>query len=130
MSDIFPPTKQRPALLKLAAALGSRPSALRRDECGDWRIEGHQGYVYAVPGGFSIFVLTETARAWTYAQRALSFATLAQDGDTEGSLFLDRLPTNEEAKIIRRACGIPKRVERSEATIAAMRERLAKVRSS
>ena len=44
--DIFPTTKQRAALLKLTKALVSRGSALRRDECGDWRIEGSSGHVY------------------------------------------------------------------------------------
>jgi hypothetical protein len=127
--DIFAPTKQRAALLKLTKALVSRDSALRRDECGDWCIEGSSGHVYAVPGtldqpkrpGFSIYVLTETARAWTYALRALSFAKVIADGDTEGGLFLDRLPTKDEAGLIRRYCGIPKRREVSEAELDRLR---------
>src|ERR1700730_12282091 len=37
--DIYPPAKQRPALLQLAAHLDSRTSALRRDECfGHWTV--------------------------------------------------------------------------------------------
>jgi hypothetical protein len=127
--DKFPPTAQRKALLKLATALNSSPTALRRDECGDWRINGSSGHVYAIPSalarqgtiaqprsgaqpsrkGFAIYVMTETSRQWTFAQRALSFATLMQDGDTEGSMFLDRLPTKDEADIIRKAVGIRKR---------------------
>ena len=35
MTDAFPPTRQRPALLELVKALGCRDNALRRDECGD-----------------------------------------------------------------------------------------------
>jgi hypothetical protein len=127
--DKFPPTAQRKALLKLATALNSSPTALRRDECGDWRINGSSGHVYAIPSalarqgtiaqprsgaqpsrkGFAIYVMTETSRQWTFAQRALSFATLMQDGDTEGSMFLDRLPTKDEADVIRKAVGIRKR---------------------
>ena len=127
--EIFPATKQRTALIKLVSALGCRAATLRRDECGDWRIEGSSGHVYAVPGaldqpkrpGFAIFVMTESARAWTYVQRALSFAKVIADGDAEGGLFLDRLPTKAEAALIRRYCGIPKRREVSEAELDRLR---------
>ena len=62
--DIFLPAKQRPALLALRDALGCRDNALRRDECGDWRVEGRFSHIYAVPGsldrpdtpGFQIFI--------------------------------------------------------------------------
>jgi hypothetical protein len=50
MPDRYPPAMQRPALLKLAEALGCRDNALRRDECGDWRIVGRLGHIYAIPG--------------------------------------------------------------------------------
>jgi hypothetical protein len=68
MTDAFPPTRQRPALLELVKALGCRDKALRRDECGDWRVEGRSGHIYAVPGsldrpstrGFQIFIAGST----------------------------------------------------------------------
>jgi hypothetical protein len=118
MTDIFPPAKQRPALLAFRDALGCRDNALRRDECGDWAIFGKRGHVYAVPGtldrpktpGFQIVVQCETAREWSYARKALkSFAALANDGDEEGVLFLDRLPTAEEGEIIRQYVGVAKK---------------------
>ena len=43
--EIFPPTKQHSALLEFARAIGSRSRALRRDECGDWRINGKRGHI-------------------------------------------------------------------------------------
>jgi hypothetical protein len=46
------------------------------------------------------------------------FATVTQDGDEEGILWLDRLPTADEAKAIRRYLGIPKKAELSEETRA------------
>jgi hypothetical protein len=49
MTDKCPPTKQLPALLAFAEACGTRASALRRDECGDWAIWGSNGHVYAFP---------------------------------------------------------------------------------
>ena len=110
--DIFPPAKQRPALLALRDALGCRDNALRRDECGDWAIFGKRGHIYAVPGSldrFQIFI-AGTAREWSYARKALKpFAALTNDGDDEGVLFLDRLPTAEEAETIRQYVGVAKK---------------------
>ena len=50
MADIYPPTRQREALRKLAEAVGCRDVALRRDEVGDWRVVGKLGHIYAIPG--------------------------------------------------------------------------------
>jgi hypothetical protein len=128
MADIFPPTKQRPALLELAEALDSRPGALRRDECGDWAIFGRRGHIYAVPligpeevargvpitVGYQLVVGTDIehesgncVRRWSTYKR-LSFCQVTQDGDEEGCLILDRLPTKAEGAIIRDVVGIPK----------------------
>jgi hypothetical protein len=132
MADIYPPAVQRPALLKLAEALGCRDNALRRDECGDWAIFGRHGHIYAIPGtldrpktpGFQIFVLSEnmrtgavdrwTKQGWTYAKQALGFAGLTNDGGLEGAFFIDRLPTPAEADAIRRYVGIAKKREVSD----------------
>ena len=127
--DIFPTTKQRAALLKLTKALVSRDSALRRDECGDWRIEGSSGHVYAVPGtldqpnrpGFMLYVMPGSPKAWTFAKRALAFAEVINDGDEEGAFVMRRLPNADEAALIRRYCGIPKRREVSEAELDRLR---------
>jgi hypothetical protein len=118
MADIFPPSRQRPALLAFAAALNSSPMALRRDECLDWRICGSSGHVYAVPGGFQFWCSTRSKRAWSAATGALSFAELTQDGDDEGVHFLDRLPTQSEGEALRRYLGIAKRREVSAETLA------------
>jgi hypothetical protein len=100
MTDAFPPAVQRQALLELARALGCCDSALRRDECGGWRISGRHGHIYAAPGslerprtpGLQIVVLAWTARGWNAARKALEpFAHVTGDGNDEGMLFLDRL---------------------------------------
>jgi hypothetical protein len=120
--DRYPPALQRPALLELAKALGSRDRALRRDECGDWRINGAKGHVYAVPGGFQLMVTgCETARQWTAAKKALAFAKVTQDGDEEGGLMLGRLPTAGEASAMRHYLGVAKKRELSEADLARLR---------
>jgi hypothetical protein len=114
--------------MPFAKALGSRNSALRRDECGDWQILGTHGHVYAVCGlvgakppkaGFQAFVMGWTARGWKAAKDALP-GVVCNDGDDEGALFLDRLPTAAEATAIRKWCGIAKKREVSDAE----RERL------
>jgi hypothetical protein len=118
-------------LHQLAATIGSRNAALRRDECGEWRIEGRRGWVYAVFGtldrrdrpGFQIYCAPASARAWASAKKAMAFAELALDGDDEGLLFLARMPTPEEAAILRDKLGIAKKREISEAE----RKRLAGV---
>jgi hypothetical protein len=108
--DIFPPAEQRLALLALREALGGRDNALRRDECGDWAIFGKRGHIYAAPDGFQIVVQCDSAREWSYARKALkSFAALTNDGDEEGVVFLDRLPTVEEASTIRQYVGVAKK---------------------
>jgi hypothetical protein len=55
------------ALAVFAAALGSASRALRRDECGDPRINGKRGHIYAVPEGFQLYCVCESRKAWTYA---------------------------------------------------------------
>jgi hypothetical protein len=113
--DNYPPKVQRPALEPLAAALDSRSSALRRDECGDWSIFGNNGHIYAVPEGFQLMIGCDfdndrwtSAKGWESAKDRLAFGRVTQDGDMEGAIVLDRLPTQAEAKEIRIILGIPK----------------------
>jgi hypothetical protein len=109
--------------------LGNRDSALGRDECGDPRIDGQFGHIYAVPGGFQI-VFLGTARPWGYAKKAMSFAKVTHDGDEEGCLFLAGLPTESGAEAIRDKVGIPKkREERGRADQASRIRRCERVRA-
>ena len=78
MDTTYPHAKQRAALLKLVSALGCREAALRRDECGDWRIGGSNGHIFAVPGtldhpnrpGFMLYVMTASPKARSIADLA------------------------------------------------------------
>jgi hypothetical protein len=94
-----------------------------RYECGDPRINGKRGHIYAVPEGFQLYYVCESRKAWTYAKRALSFARVTQDGDEEGMLIMDRLPTAEEAEAIRSYLGINKEREYDDETLARLREK-------
>ena len=131
--DLFPPALQRQALLEFADALNSRPSALRRDACGDWRINGRHGHVYAVPGAFQILFFARNGvtdydgegphiEDYVRARRALIFCRLAQDGTGEGIFVLDRLPAPAEADVIRDVLGVLRRVVYSDEVLAAKRE--------
>lgn len=113
--DTYPATKQRAALLGFAEALGSRAAVLGRDECGDWRINGKAGHIYACPEGFQLCCLPASARAWGFAKQAMSsFARVTQDGDDEGWLVMARPPSASEAEIIRAKLGIAKKREVSD----------------
>jgi hypothetical protein len=67
---------------------------------------------------------------WAYVKKALDFCGVTNDGDGEGMLFLDRLPTPEEAEVIRDKLGIRKRVEYDEDTLARKREQALMARQS
>jgi hypothetical protein len=131
MADLYPPVRQRTALLSFAEALGSASTALRRDDNGDWRIKGKLGFIYAVQGllhqpareGFQLYCDRRTKQAWTWAKKLLCFCGVTQDGDTEGPLFLDRLSTSAEAETIRDVLGVAKRPVYDEEVMAQKRER-------
>jgi hypothetical protein len=135
MSDRFPPSKQRLALLAFAEACGTRADKLRRDDCGDWAIWGNNGHIYAVPEGFQLMIGCDfdngrwsSSRGWESAKKRLAFGTVTQDGDCEGSIILDRLPTQAEAKEIRAIMGIPKSIELSDEVLAARRAQFSTAR--
>lgn len=97
-------------LEKLLAAIDASQLGLRCDECDDYRINGKLGHIYSDGDGFLFYVSTgESARRWTSVKARLAFARVTQDGDDEGALRLDRLPTPAEAALIREALGIRKR---------------------
>jgi hypothetical protein len=99
--------------LKLLVALGARECALRLDECECWRIGGNRGHIYTWGDDQSwvMYCRCRSSKAWAFAKRRLAgYAKVTQDGDDEGCLRLDRLPTADEAATIRDLLGIPKRV--------------------
>ena len=132
--ETFNSAAQRARLLEFAGALGSRSSALQRDECGDWAIFGRYGHIFAVPlarraekTGFHIVYspcspLDKSPRAWGHARKAIgAFACLALHGGSGGTFLLDRLPTAAEATTLLGKLGIPKKRTLSEKTLASLR---------
>jgi hypothetical protein len=109
----------RSRLEMLLGALDASLTALRLDGCGDWAIFGKLGHIYVDGRGFLLYVTTgDSARRWFNVKQRLNFCRLTQDGDDEGCLHLDRLPTKTEASAIREALGIRKRRHPSPASTA------------
>jgi len=109
----------RVPLQALLAALHASPVALRRDlhrgegRKGDYGIHG-KGHICLDGDGFLLCVVAkderdQSPRRWTNVKQRLAFCRIMQDGDDEGGLHLDRLPTPAEAVLIREALGIRKR---------------------
>ena len=96
---------------RLLAALDAASSQLRRDECGSWIIGGRRGAIHTWGDGkrWVVYVIGRSARHWTMIKRRLAFMTVTQNGDEEGCLRLFRLPTHEEAGLIRDALLLRKR---------------------
>lgn len=98
-------------------AIDASPTALERPNCrgwiGDYQITGKFGHVLADHSGYLLCVATvprrsEFTQRWKKAKRVLP-GTVTQDGDDEGFLRLDRLPTPAEAEAIRDVIGIRRR---------------------
>jgi hypothetical protein len=64
-----------------------------------------------------LFVACRSARHWTATKARLSFCAVTQDGDDEGVLKLHRLPTADQAAVIREVLGIRKRQTISASTL-------------
>jgi hypothetical protein len=116
-------TADRELLLALTESLSVSQRRLHRDPCGDWIIVGSRGHVLSDGVNAYIYLPFETARRWERAKRLLDFMAVVQDGDTEGVLRFDGMPTAEQAKVIRKLLGFRPRLELSEADRAALKNR-------
>jgi hypothetical protein len=125
-------TDDRTRLIELADALDASRVGLSRDyhrgygDAGDYALRGKLGHIYRDGSGFLLLVSSnESNSRWTNVKKRLrSFCLLTQDGDDEGCFRLDRLPTPEEAPIIREALGIKQKRHYSPEAIAASTQRL------
>ena len=101
----------REHLSAFLTAIDASPTALERPNCrgwiGDYQVSGKHGHVLADHPGFLLYV-TGTVQRWRKAKRLLP-GTVTQDGDDEGIVRLDRLPTPAEAGSIRDLIGIRRR---------------------
>ena len=91
--------------MTFAEALGCRGAALRRDECGDWRIVGRLGHIYAVSEGFQIYFRgaeefdePTSSQGWTVGQESDGVRLGGQRRRRGGHAAFDRLPTEDERR--------------------------------
>ena len=122
MADIYPPTRQREALRKLAEAVGCRDVALRRDEVGDWRASS------ASSATSMRFLERSTARGVegfqigrTYAKRALSFCEVTNERRRgENAVPRPTADRREGGDHPREGSGVPKKREESHPSMGMM----------
>jgi hypothetical protein len=98
----------RDLLLGLLDALSVSRNNMRRDPCGDWTIVGRRGHILTDAASIYAYVSAGTARRWTSAKRALSFMVVSQDGDDEGILKMDGMPSPDQAAALRKVLGLRK----------------------
>jgi hypothetical protein len=101
----------REHLSAFLTAIDASPTTLERPVCRGWvsdyQITGKRGHVLADASGYLLYI-TGTVQRWKKAKHSLS-AKVTQDGDDDGILRLDCLPTAAEAATIRDLIGIRKR---------------------
>ncbi|MGO9681180.1 MAG: hypothetical protein ACLPTZ_00955 [Beijerinckiaceae bacterium] len=119
VSNTTSPARNQLEILLLA--LDASPLAMRLDDCRDWTIAGKLGHVYTDGAGYLLCVDGTSRRRWTNLKCRLRFCRVAQDGDDEGCLHLDRLPTPTEAVLIRKALGIRRRLHPSPEVLATLK---------
>lgn len=121
--------EERGHVARLAEVLKAK---VRTDECGDPVILGRRGNVHADGEGWSLYARFRSNFGKNRFSQALALlgGILRQNAHAEGVWHLPCLPPPEGARIIRRALGIKKIVERSEETIKVQTERLRAFRAS
>ena len=99
-------------LRSMLTALDAAGNQMRLDECRAWTIRGKRGYVATWGDGarWFIYCAPGSGRKWNNLRRDLShLGKCTQDGDDEGIIRIDALPTPEQAVLIRKAIGLTKR---------------------
>lgn len=126
MSELMPQAPSalidRSHLHGFLVAIDASFTSLERPVCrgwiGDCQITGKTGHVLANSAGYLLYVTIDertsterkpSSRLWENAKARLTFCKVIQDGHWEGCLQLDRLPTAQEAVVIREVLGIRKR---------------------
>lgn len=110
-------------LTKLSKYLDTSVERIKLDDCGDWNIFGRKGHIFTDSKLWYIFVAETTKRKWNIIKRKLNFMEVTQDGDDEGIMRLERMPSQEEAEALREVLGLRKRPVLTEEHRATLVER-------
>lgn len=93
--------KDKEVLKHLSTALNISKVHIRKDELNYWNIIGKDAWI-DTDGMYWYIHLSATVRQWSIWKKSLSFMELKIDGDEEGVLRLQRMPEENESKIIRK----------------------------
>lgn len=96
---------------------------LHLNECDDWVLTSRYGSIQTDSEYWYLWVIN---RRWSSVKKELSFMTLTQDGDDEGILRLDRMPTEVEAVKIRKTLNLRKIPNYTPEQIKTLRDRMEK----
>ena len=122
------------AIALMLTALDAAQSRMRLDACRAWTLRGKRGYLATWGDGhrWFIYCCPGTIGKWNRMRQALSpLGRCTQDGDAEGIIRLDTLPTPEQAALIRKAIGLVKRpvqaIEAMQANVLRMRAAVSRI---
>ena len=101
-------------LIAITDALEISASRIRPGADGRSIIHGRNGHI---DEAFNVFVSGRSKRHFSGIKRRLSFLNLVKDEQTNGQFSLDRTPTPEEAKTLRKAVGLKKRPSPEESSL-------------
>lgn len=93
-------------LENLAEALGVSKGRIKLDDYRYYNIFGRKGHISTDNEYWYLFTQGSGKMQWNNIKRKLSFMEVSQDGDDEGILRCSRLPSEEEAKVIRKVLGM------------------------
>lgn len=93
--------KDRDLLINLTKALNISKSHIRKDELNYWVILGKEACI-DTDGEYWYIHLSTSPRKWNNYKKALEWMELMIDGDEEGCLRLQRMPTETESRSIRK----------------------------
>lgn len=116
-------SEDKKLLQRLSGHLKTSYNRIRLDECGDWNIFGKKGKIFTDAQLWYVYTGGDSKRQWNNIKAKLKFMIVSQDGDDEGILKLERMPTEKEAEVIRKVLQLRKSVELSEADRALLKIR-------
>src|SRR4051794_25427215 len=95
-------------LLTLSASLDIPTRTLKRH--GDaWCIDGRHATIETDSASWFVLLRCKSKRAWSAAKRKLGFMLLIDDLIDGGRFVLDRMPSAQEASVVRKVAGLKKK---------------------
>lgn len=93
--------KDKEVLTNVSTALNISKTHIRKDELNYWNIIGKDAWI-DTDGDWWYLHLSASARQWNVWKKTLSDMEVKIDGEDEGVLALQRMPTETESRVIRK----------------------------